>query len=66
MKKIRRLNESEYKTFDISNRVGILNAEKYQNNLYKKYDSVKVELIGNDKLKITGTDGVDINAKNNK
>lgn len=42
------------KTFDIHTQKGINDAERYQNKLYKKYDKVKVRIIGNDRILIRG------------
>lgn len=42
------------KVFDISTEKGIKRAEKYQKNLYKKFDNVKIEPTGFNKVALSG------------
>lgn len=42
------------KAFDISSKQGILKAEKFKAKLNNKYNKVNVEVIGIDKIRISG------------
>jgi len=42
------------KVFDISTQKGLKKAEKYQQNLYKRFDIVKINPIGFEKVELSG------------
>jgi len=46
--------DGDSKTFDITTKEGMEKAEKYQQNLYKKYDTVKITPFGFEKVTLSG------------
>ena len=42
------------KKFDISTKKGMQKAEKYKQLLNNKYDKVRIDLVGNDKIIVYG------------
>jgi arginyl-tRNA--protein-N-Asp/Glu arginylyltransferase len=54
MSKLSKKIISEQRTFNTDTAKGMYDAEAYQNILYRKYDNVKVENVGFDKVRITG------------